>query len=74
MAKADIYTTWSHAFCLVEAGTLKGQRWLRERCDCPLMVEHQMPVERRYIADLVYGAVKEGLTVEDTTTGRRAVA
>lgn len=65
-AKAtDIWTTWNQSFCLVEGASPVGRRWIHKRLGS---CAHQTPVEHRYIAAVVIGAVQEGLLVRDTAS------
>lgn len=60
---ADILTTWTPSFALIEAASDDGEVWLSDNIGyCGL----QMPVEFRYLEDIVLGARADGLKVETT--------
>lgn len=73
--KADIFTTWTPSICCISANTARGYKWLTDN----LVTEEALAgrsaaVDHRCIADIILGAVADGLIVQDTETGRTAVA
>ena len=64
--RVDIVTTYTPSFVLVSAISDDGVEWLSENCPD---LDASGAVDHRYIMDLIYGAVDDGLAVQDTETG-----
>lgn len=76
MKTADILSTHTESFCLVKPNSPRGEDWLAAHCDYneTSVVFGAIPVEHRYIADLILGALADGLLCQDTASGRFAVS
>lgn len=74
MRKADIQTTWTEPFVIVWPASPDGECWLLDNLDYAVgpLDDGSFPVEHRYIADIIYGAKDDGLSVQDTATERFA--
>lgn len=71
---ADIETTWLPSFMLMQPVSDAGRDWIAENCDYPAaLVSGGVPVEHRYVSEIIEAAVEDGLAVMDTETGRMAV-
>lgn len=66
---ADIITTWLPSFCIVQPATPEGEDWLIDNVPS---LGLEGAVEHRYLADIVYAALDDGLAVQDTATGNFA--
>lgn len=66
---ADIITIWLPSFCIVQPATPEGEDWLADNVPS---LGLEGAVEHRYLADIVCGALDDGLTIQDSTTGNFA--
>lgn len=73
--QADIITTWTESFVIVRPSSINGQVWLTDNLyrDVDAPDDGSIPVDHRYIADIVYAALADGLAVQDSESGRFAL-
>lgn len=68
--KADIITS-NQGFAVAFYGnSRRGREWLVDNCDWPV----EGFAEHRFAADIIMGAVADGLRVQDSDSGRFARA
>lgn len=64
---ADIETTWTPSFCLVNPISEAGIEWCEQNINDLIDPRNRMiPVEHKYFPDIVLGARADGLTVVTT--------
>ena len=61
----DIECTWTPSFIIVRPVSPDGEDWMHSN-DFSGWLNGSLPVDHRYIADIVLGARADGLTVETT--------